>query len=66
MGNVDLNMSYTTRLFNGRIRTRFQLNIKNATESGHLQGIAVNPDGQFWQYRIIDPRQFILTTTFDL
>ena len=24
------------------------------------------PDGTAWNYRIIDPRQFILTATFDL
>jgi len=42
------------------------LNIRNATESGHLQGVAINPDGKFYSYRIIDPRQFIFTTTFDL
>jgi outer membrane receptor protein involved in Fe transport len=66
VGNVDLNMSYRTRLFRDRVGTTFQLNVRNATESGHLQGVAVNPDGQFWQYRIIDPRQFILTVTFDL
>jgi hypothetical protein len=65
-GNLDLTLGYNTRLFNNRIRARFQLNVRNATENGHLQGVAVNPDGQYWQYRIIDPRQFIFTTTFDL
>jgi hypothetical protein len=40
--------------------------VQNVTESGHLQGVAVNPDGTFNQYRIIDPRQFIFTTTFNL
>jgi hypothetical protein len=28
--------------------------------------VAVNPDGAPFAYRIIDPRQFILTATFDL
>lgn len=65
-GNLDLNMSYRTRLFRDRVGTRFQLNIRNVNESGRLKGVAVNPDGRFWQYRIIDPRQFIFTTTFDL
>ena len=66
VGNVDLNLGYNTRFFNNKVRTRFQLNIRNATESGHLQGVAINPDGKFYSYRIIDPRQFIFTTTFDL
>ena len=65
-GNVDLLLTYNTRLFSNKIRANFQLNIRNATENGRLQGVGVNPDGRFWQYRIIDPRQFIFTTTFDL
>jgi hypothetical protein len=64
--NVDLNLSYRTRLFRNKIGTRFQLNIRTALESGRLEGVAVNPDGRPYQYRIIDPRQFIFTTTFDL
>jgi len=43
-----------------------QLNVRNIFERGRLQAVAVNPDGQPYAYRIIDPRQFILTTTFDL
>jgi hypothetical protein len=63
--NIDAWLSYTTRLFRDKIRTSFQLNVANLTESGHLQGIAVNPDGRYWNYRIIDPRQFVFTTRFD-
>lgn len=64
--NVDLLLTYRTRLFRDRISTNFQLNVRNVNESGRLQGVGVNPDGRFWQYRIIDPRQFIFTTSFDL
>lgn len=64
--SVDLSIGYRTRMFNDRISARFQLNVRNVAESGGLQGVAVNPDGQFWQYRIIDPRQFIFTATFNL
>ncbi len=64
--SFDLSLSYRTRLFRDRIGARFQLNVRNVTENGSLRGVAVNPDGQYWQYRIIDPRQFILTTTFSL
>jgi hypothetical protein len=63
---VNLTLGYDTRFFHDRVRTHFQLNVQNVTESGHLQGVAVNPDGTFNQYRIIDPRQFIFTTTFNL
>ncbi|MCX6952487.1 MAG: TonB-dependent receptor plug domain-containing protein [Verrucomicrobia bacterium] len=66
VGNLDLLLSYNTRLFRDKVRANFQLNVTNVTESGHLQGVAVNPDGKFWNYRIVDPRQFIFTTRFDL
>jgi hypothetical protein len=41
-----------------------QPNARNVTDTGSLSGVAVNPDGQYWQYRIIDARQFVFTTTF--
>ena len=65
VGNLDLLLSYNTRLVRNKVRTTFQLNVSNVTENGHLKGVAVNPDGKFWQYRIIDPRQFVFTTRFD-
>ena len=64
--SVDLMAAYGTRLFRNRVRASFQLNVRNVTEDGRVKGVAVNPDGQFWQYRIIDPRQFILSASFDL
>jgi hypothetical protein len=57
--------SYRTRLFN-KTNLRVQLNVKNPFENGRLQPFVYNPDGVPWNYRIIDPRQFILTATFDL
>ena len=66
VGHLDLNASYRTKLFGNRIGTTFQLNVKDATENGHLQGYAINPDGRYWAYRIIDPRQIIFTASFDL
>jgi outer membrane receptor protein involved in Fe transport len=62
---VDFHMSYSTRLFDDRVRARFQLNVRNAFEGGRLQAIGVNPDGSPYNFRIIDPRQIILSTTFD-
>lgn len=61
----DFNASYRTRLFNDRVSTRFQLNVRNAFEGGRLQAVGVNPDGSPHTFRIIDPRQFIVTATFD-
>ena len=43
-----------------------QLNVRNVFENGRLQPVAVNPDGRPYAYRIIDPRQFIISTSFDL
>jgi hypothetical protein len=40
--------------------------VRNAFEGGRLQAIGVNPDGAPYNFRIIDPRQFILTASFEL
>jgi hypothetical protein len=64
---VDLFVSYSTKLFSDRVRARFQLNVKNVQESGGgLQPTQAFPDGKPLAYRIIDPRQFILSASFDL
>lgn len=61
---TDLWVSYSRKLFNDRIGWKLQLNVNNVTEGGHLQATAVNFDGTPWAYRIIDSRQFILTSSF--
>ncbi|MDR0902614.1 MAG: TonB-dependent receptor plug domain-containing protein [Opitutaceae bacterium] len=61
---TDLNLSYTMRVW-GNVRARLQLNVRDVFESGRLRPIAVNPDGQYSIYSIIDPRQFIFTAAFD-
>lgn len=63
---ADLSAGYRFRLFGEKVRGKVQLNIKDAFESGRLQKVGVNPDGSVFAYRIINPRQFILTTSFDL
>ena len=64
---VDLFVSYNTRLFKNRVRASFQLNVKNVGEKGGgLLPTQVFPDGTPLAYRIIDPRQFILSASFDL
>mgnify|MGYP001599972145 CR=1 FL=1 len=63
---VDLLASYRTRLWGDKIGATFQLNVRNLQESGRLQPTAAFPDGTPSSYRIVDPRQFILSATFDL
>ncbi len=63
---VDLMAGYDFRFFNGKVRTRVQLNVRNVFEDGRLQPVAVNPDGTGWAFRIIDPRQFFVSATFNL
>ena len=64
---VDLFASYKTKLFSDRIRAAFQLNVKNVQENGgRLQATSTFPDGTASTYRIVDPRQFILSASFDL
>ena len=60
-------MRYRTRLWANRINASYQLNIRNLQESGdRLQAIGAFPDGTPHTYRIVDPRQFVLTATFEL
>ena len=64
---VDLFVSYKTKLFNDKVRATFQLNVKNVQENGgRLQTTGAFFDGKPSTYRIIDPRQFILSASFDL
>ena len=64
---VDLFVSYSTKLFSDRVGARFQLNVRNVGESGgSLQPTSAFFDGRPSTYRIVDPRQFILSASFDL
>ena len=62
---VDLSTGYNLRLFKDRMRARIQFNVKDALENGRLQAVAYNPDGSPFAFRIIDPRQYILSVTFN-
>jgi hypothetical protein len=62
----DVFVAYRTRLFARKVGTTFQLNVRNVQENGRLQAISAYPDGNANGYRIIDPRQFIFTATFEL
>ncbi|MFO1448855.1 MAG: TonB-dependent receptor [Opitutaceae bacterium] len=64
---VDVFVTYSTKLFNDKVRARFQLNVKNVQENGGgLQATGAFFDGKAQTYRIVDPRQFVLSASFDL
>jgi len=64
---VDLFTNYRTKMFNDKIRATFQLNVKNVTENGgRLVATSAFFDGRASTYRIVDPRQFVLSVAFDL
>jgi hypothetical protein len=63
---VDLLAAYRTKVFANKVGLTVQLNVRNVQEGGRLQPISAFPDGTPNAYRIIDPRLFILSVTFDL
>ena len=64
---VDLFAAYKVKLFADKVRATFQFNVKNLQENGgRLQPTAAFFDGRPSTYRIVDPRQFILSVSFDL
>jgi hypothetical protein len=62
---LDVWTSYKFKLFRGKVAASVQLNVNDALENGGLRAIGVNPDGQVFNYRIIQPRQFLLTSRFE-
>jgi len=62
---TDLWISYRRPIFEDKVKMKLQLNISNVFESGELRPVAVNYDGTPYSYRIIDPRQFVLTASFE-
>lgn len=63
----DAFVGYTTRLFGDKVRARFQVNVKNIQESGvSLRAVGAYPNGVPHTFRIIDPRTFVFTASFDL
>ena len=63
---LDTFVTYRTRLFANRVGSSFQLNVRNLQENGRLQPISAYPNGRASGFRIVDPRQFIFTASFDL
>lgn len=63
---VDLTWNYYFKLYKGKIGSSVQLNVRNVTEKSRLQAYSFNPDGTVINYRIVEPREFVLTMSFDL
>ena len=63
---ADAFVGYRTRLWSDRVNAKFQLNVRNIQEHGKLLPVAAFPDGTPSVYRIVDPRQFILSASFEL
>lgn len=61
----DFMTSYEFSLLSNKVNCSLQLNVKNVFESGGLRVVGVNPDGAARDFRIIDPRQIILSANFD-
>lgn len=62
---TDFWIAYRRKILNDKVGMKLQLNINNVMESGGLRPVGVNFDGSPYAYRIIDPRQYVLTATFD-
>jgi len=63
---VDAFAAYRARIMSNRVGMTVQLNVRNIQEGGRLQPISAYPDGTPNAYRIVDPRQFILSASFDM
>jgi outer membrane receptor protein involved in Fe transport len=63
----DIWISYKMRLpfLDNRIRATFQINVKDIWSNGSLLVVGVNPDGSPQAYRIVTPRRYYLSSTFD-
>jgi hypothetical protein len=61
---TDLWIAYTRKILSDKVVMSIRLNCANAFESGRLVPTQVNFDGSTWAYRIVDPRQWILSAKF--
>ncbi len=63
---ADAFVSYRTKLFGNKVSSTFRFNVRNLQEGGRLQPVGAFPNGEIHSYRIVDPRQFILSASFEL
>lgn len=64
--SYDFMVAYNLRLFSDKVRARIQLNCRDAFLNRGLRAVTWNPEGHPATFRIIDGRQWVLSTTFDL
>lgn len=64
--SFDFMAAYNLRLFKDKIRARVQLNCRDAFLNRGLRATSWQPEGYPATFRIIDGRQWVLSTTFDL
>ncbi|MBX7122790.1 MAG: TonB-dependent receptor plug domain-containing protein [Opitutaceae bacterium] len=63
--SFDFMAAYNLRLFKDKIRARVQLNCRDAFLNRGLRATSWQPEGYPATFRIIDGRQWVLSTTFD-
>lgn len=64
--SFDFMAAYNLRFFKDKIRARIQVNCKDAFLNRGLRATTWQPEGYPATFRIIDGRQWVLSTTFDL
>ncbi|PTY08723.1 hypothetical protein DB347_03895 [Opitutaceae bacterium EW11] len=62
---ADLMTNYRFKFWDNRVNCLVQLNVRNVFENGGLRVVGVNPDGTARDFRILDPRRFIVSATFE-
>ncbi len=62
---TDLWVSYTCKIFNDKVRMKLQLNVTDVFQDGELRVVKRDYHGRAIAYRIMDPRTFILSASFD-
>jgi hypothetical protein len=62
---TDVWFGYRRKIFDDRVGMTLRLNVIDVFENGRLQPVGVNYDGTPYAFRIVDPRQFIFSATFD-
>ena len=62
---LDLWASYYMKIYKGKVGMKIQVNVRDVMEDGGLQAVIFNQDGTPAQYRIVEPRTWFITTTFD-
>ncbi len=62
---TDIWIGYNRQIWKDKVKMKLQLNCVNVFENGGLQVVSVNYDGSPYAFRIVDPRQFIFSASFD-